>query len=237
MARIPARATNVIGAARGLAFRPHIPAVPGNPSAGGGDGWKSQLQRASYNGIPFSTMVRTKTSGRREVEHEFAKEDTPYGEDMGRRGYRFQITGYVVGGQYIDHMMALMEQLETEGPGTLVHPTMGPISVIPGLYEVTERDERGRMAEFVMNFVEAGSQDSTSPTDDTSGQVGDAAQPAADATSGTLDASTGFSADGATAAPGTQFGSPAVNSSMSDYAPSGLAVPPTFSGVGQSAPS
>ena len=198
--------------------------------------WKSNLLPASYNGVGFYTLIRVKTSGRREIEHEFAKEDTPFGEDMGRRGYRFTMTGYVIGGDYVANMAALMGQLETEGPGTLVHPTMGPIAVIPGLYEVTEREERGRMAEFVMNFIEAGSSSSTNPVDDTAGQVGAAAQPAADATSGTLDASTGFSADGASS-PGAGVSSSSVNSSMSGYAPSGLTVPTTFSSIGDSASS
>lgn len=206
--------------------------MPAFGSVGQLPGWKQRLQPASYNGVGFFTVTRTKTSGRREVEHEFAKEDTPYAEDMGRRAYRFTMVGYVIGGDYDLTMQDLMDALETEGPGTLVHPTMGVINVNPGLYEVTEREDRGRVAEFTMNFVEAGAPSSTDPVDDTAGGVDDAGQAAGDAASGTLDG--GLGAD-PVAGSGSTFTSSAVDSSMSSYAPSGLAVPANFQ-LGATAP-
>jgi len=202
-------------------------------SAGVAAGWQQRWLPASYNGVPFFMVVRTVSGGRREVEHEFAKEDEPSAEDMGRRGKRYTFTGYVLGNDYDLQMQDLMDALDTEGPGTLVHPTMGPLSVNPGLYEVTEREERGRVAEFTMNFIEEGDDSSTDPVDDTSGQVDDAAQGAADSTSGTFDSS--LSSD-PIAGSGSTFSSSAVDSSMSSYAPSGLAVPTTFQQVGTGAP-
>jgi prophage DNA circulation protein len=148
--------------------------------------WKAALLPASFRGVPFRVDVQTKISGRREIEHEFAKRDLPYGEDMGRRGYRITITGYVIGDDF-DQMNALMAELETEGPGTLVMTSQGPINVYPGPYTVIERRERGRMAEFEMNFVEAGDVQSFSPATDTQSAAISAAQSAATAVSTSLD--------------------------------------------------
>ena len=149
--------------------------------------WKDSLLPASYNGCLFHVDVNAKHSGRREIEHEFAKRDLPYAEDMGRRGYRFTITGYLIGDTYIDDMQALMAALETEGNGTLVHPTLGPLQVQPGPYTVTERRERGRMCEFEMNFIEAGAIQSFSPTASTQATVATAAAGAGAAASTSVD--------------------------------------------------
>lgn len=156
---------------------------------GAGSSWKQGLLPASYNGVGFHIDVGTKASGRREIEHEFAKRDLPYAEDMGRRGYRFTITGYLIGDDYIAQMKALTAALETEGTGTLVHPTLGPLQVQPGPYSVTERRERGRMCEFEMSFIEAGAIQSFSPSSSTQSVVAEAAVGAQAAVAASLDLS------------------------------------------------
>jgi prophage DNA circulation protein len=151
--------------------------------------WKAGLLPASFRGVPFRVDVQSKVSGRREIEHEFAKRDLPKGEDMGRRGCRFTITGWVIGDDYVAQMEALMAALETEGSGTLVMTSQGPINVYPGPYTVVERRERGRMAEFEMSFIEAGDVQSFSPVTNTQSAVATAALSASAAVSASLDIS------------------------------------------------
>ena len=145
--------------------------------------WRAALLPASFNGVQFHVDVDSKASGRRLVVHEFPKSDTPYTEDMGRRARHFTVNAYVIqcatdGFDYKPNRDALVAQLEQEGPGILVHPTMGMDTVEVDQYSVTERREQGGMAEFEITFVEAGLQIATTPTLDTAASAIGAAQSA-----------------------------------------------------------
>lgn len=161
--------------------------------------WKARLVPASFRGVEFKIDVGSRSGGRRTVEHEFPKRDDPYAEDMGRSARRFTVAGYVIGGDYYDQRDALIDALESEGSGTLVHPSMGEFQVNPGPFAVTEHRERARIAEFEMSFVEAGSNSDASPASDTQASV--------DNTANQSDAATGATANAALAG-----GSPAAPS-------------------------
>lgn len=154
--------------------------------------WRLALQPASYNGVGFQVDTDEKSSGRRLVPHEFPKRDTPYTEDMGRRARRYTVMAYIIQGpdngyDYRPNRDALIAQLESEGPGTLVHPTMGIDTVEVDTYRVTERRELGGMAEFEIAFIEAGSQISTTPIANTIATAVAAAQSAITAFVGSTD--------------------------------------------------
>ncbi|WP_333527351.1 DNA circularization N-terminal domain-containing protein, partial [Clostridioides difficile] len=52
---------------------------------------------------------------------------------------------------------ALKEALNKPGPGTLIHPTFGELSVcVDGEIRVSTRKEEGRVVRFDLRFVEAG---------------------------------------------------------------------------------
>lgn len=145
--------------------------------------WKLHLQPASFNGVGFHADVDSKASGRRIVPFEFPKQDTPSTEDMGRRIRRFTVRAYIIYSPVLtpDYQAArdaLIAVLETEGAGLLVHPTLGTDMVVVDTYSVTESRERGGIAEFEINFYEAGQNVSTQPTVNTAAQVGAAAQSA-----------------------------------------------------------
>jgi prophage DNA circulation protein len=134
--------------------------------------WRAALQPASFKGAIFFVDIDEKGGGRRLVPHEFPKRDVPYTEDMGRRARRYTIQAYIVSGaengfDYRPLRDALVLQLEAEGPGPLVHPTMGTDTVEVDTFRVTERRELGGYVEFEMQFIEAGSQISTTPITDT----------------------------------------------------------------------
>jgi prophage DNA circulation protein len=146
--------------------------------------WRMMLLPASYNGAPFHVDANSRTSGRRVVLHEFPKRDTPYAEDMGRKARTFPVTGYVIGPDYQIQRERLINALETEGPGLLILPTRlqrDTVLVQPREYTVRETRQAGGMAEFDMQFVEAGEagfssnsgsqQQANAAADDTEGQT------------------------------------------------------------------
>jgi prophage DNA circulation protein len=126
--------------------------------------WRLNLKPASYNGVGFYVDLNTRSGGRRKALHEFPKGDTPYLEDMGRKAKRFTVACYLIGSDYEDQRDALIEQLEDEGNGQLVHPTYTDVDTV-GVesYSVTERREQGGYATVEIVFIEAG-QDVTSIT-------------------------------------------------------------------------
>lgn len=120
---------------------------------------RPDLQPASYNGVVFHVEAGTRSSGRRIALHEFPKRDKPYAENMGRKARRFSIAAYVIGPNFRAQRDALIEQLETEGPGSLILPTGqtdDDQKVVVENYSVAERRVQGLYAEFEISFIEAG---------------------------------------------------------------------------------
>jgi prophage DNA circulation protein len=118
--------------------------------------WRDYLRPASFRGARFYIEAGGKRSGRRSVTHEFPKRDDPYTEDMGRRARRWTITAYVLGDDYLLARDALIGACERSGAGLLIHPTIGEEQVVCEHYHCVEQRERGGLAEFEMQFAEAG---------------------------------------------------------------------------------
>ncbi len=119
--------------------------------------WAQGLREASFRGVPFIVDTSEETLGRRGVKHEYPGRDTPYVEDLGRRGGEHTIEAFVLGDNYMAARDALRAALTKEGPGTLVHPTLGTlwVSVIESA-RMRETTAEGGMARFTITFTEAG---------------------------------------------------------------------------------
>lgn len=119
--------------------------------------WQTEnLQPASFRGVPFHVSSDDIDVGRNGVTHEFPQRDTPYREDMGRAPREISIKAFVIGDDCHWKRNALMEALEAEGPGTLIHPSLGEMTVsVNGKCKVTE-STAGRVIEFDLSFVESG---------------------------------------------------------------------------------
>lgn len=118
--------------------------------------WRDRLRPASFRGVEFHVEEAARAGGRRAFLHEYPKRDTPYAEDLGRKGEGFTVTGYLVGPDYILDRDDLIAALNAEGPGLLILPTQGEFDVQPGPFSSIERRERGGFVEIAMNFLEAG---------------------------------------------------------------------------------
>jgi hypothetical protein len=125
--------------------------------------WTSRLRRASFRGVPFAVLADSAVVGRRQAVHEFPGRDTPYAEDMGKATRRRTLQGFLVensaiygGGDVIAQRDRIEAAAEAYGPGTLVHPTKGPLSISLQQLSISERWDQGRYFELNFEFVEAG---------------------------------------------------------------------------------
>ena len=129
------------------------------------DDWQSQLNPCSFRGVPFAILNEEGSHGRRQAVHEYPYRDTAWIEDMGRGTRRFIIRGFLVqnslvygGGDVISQRLALIAACEEKGNGTLMHPTLGEMTVsIPenGL-RISGSAESGRSFEFTLMVIESG---------------------------------------------------------------------------------
>ena len=143
--------------------------------------WRQQLQMASFRGVPFAVDGHEAVVGRRGQVHEFPQRDTPYVEDLGRRARVFTVEAYVLGALYLQERDRLIRALEVKGPGTLVHPYFGEMSVSLVDCKLREGTAEGGVARLTLQFVEAGSATFPTTKDDTGGKCVAAADYAAQA--------------------------------------------------------
>lgn len=119
--------------------------------------WRDNLRPASFRGVPFKIQGHSSDVGGRRLQvHEYPGRDDPYPEDLGRKTREFSIDGYVIGDDYMRERDALIDACNKAGPGTLVHPYLGTLSVVCSGCQVTERTEDGRMARLSLSFTDAG---------------------------------------------------------------------------------
>jgi prophage DNA circulation protein len=145
--------------------------------------WRDTLRPASFRGVEFKVDTTARTGGRRGVNFQFPKCNTPSDEDMGRASQGWIIDGYVIGPDYNLAADDLEGALNAPGPGLLIHPTMGEMQVrAVAPYTRAESKDRGGFAAFNMRFVEVGTQASDLVSEPTQAQL----QNQADSASSTL---------------------------------------------------
>lgn len=103
--------------------------------AGGTNG--SQIQAASYGGIPFAVRSTRTAAGRKYAIHEYPFREDGWLEDTGKKLSRLSISGFLVenslvygGGPVIQQRNRLFNLCVAQNapPQTLVHPTFGTIT-------------------------------------------------------------------------------------------------------------
>jgi prophage DNA circulation protein len=99
-------------------------------------------------------MEASGQGGRRSVTHEFPLRDEPIIEDLGRAARTFTVQAFLLGPAYMDQRDALIRALEEPGPGSLVHPWYGEITVSPsGLFQDRHTAADGGMCVVTMTFT------------------------------------------------------------------------------------
>ncbi len=119
-------------------------------------GWRDNYRPASFRGVSFFVEVAGSTHGRRQAVHEHAQRDVPYTEDLGRKARVFSVSGYLIGADYQTQRDELEKACETAGPGVLVHPYRGEMTVECQGLGISESTADGGMCMVTLTFLEAG---------------------------------------------------------------------------------
>lgn len=136
------------------------------------------LLPASWRGVPFGVLGSSLKGGRRNAVHEYPYRDTPWIEDLGRKGRRITLSGFLVqnditqfpaglgsvattigeilSGPVVLQRQQMVQACEQKGPGTLVHPTLGRLQVSLDDYEVLEQWDDGPYFELRLVFLDPG---------------------------------------------------------------------------------
>ena len=118
--------------------------------------WRDNYRPASFRGVPFFVESADSTHGRRQAVHEHAQRDVPFTEDLGRKAREFSVSGYLIGLEYQAQRDELIKACETAGPGVLVHPYRGEMTVTCRGLGVSESSIEGGMCIVKLTFLEAG---------------------------------------------------------------------------------
>lgn len=112
-----------------------------------------QMLAASFRGVPFLVSTHTMGGGRKVVVHDFINSDRRYIEDLGalQKSVKFEAVITGAGQEYFDARDAIIRALDTPGPGLLVHPLYGELTVVALPYTVTENEDLG-VARISMDF-------------------------------------------------------------------------------------
>ncbi len=111
------------------------------------------LLPGSYRGITFHIPDTTTEPGRRVVEYLFPGLDEAAYDDFGQAPNVVSLSGMLIGDDYIIQAKALEAAFNTAGPATLIHPWLGPMTVImeqPA--QISFSDRELRVARFSATF-------------------------------------------------------------------------------------
>lgn len=134
--------------------------------------WREALRPASFRGVPFEVESDSSPAGRRTQTHEFVQRDAPFVEDLGRVTREFRLVGFVSGADCLLRRDALLAALDTPGPGELVHPWLGRLTVTAADGCEYSHDRReGGVVRFSLVFIEAGEKGFPVGTPNTGRQV------------------------------------------------------------------
>lgn len=113
------------------------------------------LAKGKFRGVEFFYETSEVALGRRTALTEFPGQDMPFSEDLGRSARKFTLEMFVLGDDYDTQRRKLTDALEQPGPGTLVHPFWGPITVtVQGDIRVRESTKDRGIARISAMFVQ-----------------------------------------------------------------------------------
>jgi prophage DNA circulation protein len=118
--------------------------------------WRDTYRAATFRGVAFFVETADSSHGRRQAIHETAQRDTPYTEDLGRKAREFSVVGYLLGKDYHLNRDELIKACELAGPGVLVHPYRGEMTVVCRGLNVSETSSEGGKCTIALTFLEAG---------------------------------------------------------------------------------
>ncbi|AZE10171.1 Phage tail/DNA circulation protein [Pseudomonas chlororaphis subsp. aureofaciens] len=116
--------------------------------------WAQSLLDASFRGVPFHVVGESLQWQRALSEHGTPFKDGDRVRDLGRGARRFPMQVVLFGDNYEIELQQLLQALSTLGPGELIHPIYGALSVVNQTGEVKHHADSPDFAEISLTFVE-----------------------------------------------------------------------------------
>lgn len=119
--------------------------------------WSKSLRPASFRGARFHVETEELANGgRNTVTHEFVRSEDVLSEDMGRKGQKFKIKGYVASDMADAECQVVIAACCAPGEGMLVMPMLGARQVFCTDVTTSMSREKLGYVEISMEFVESG---------------------------------------------------------------------------------
>lgn len=116
--------------------------------------WEENLLDASFRGVPIDVADENLEAQRFTSQHGTPYKDGDSVEDLGRGARVFALRVIFNGPNYEFSLRALLDALDTIGPGELIHPIYGSLSVVTQSWKVHHTAERPDFAEVDLQFLE-----------------------------------------------------------------------------------
>lgn len=113
-----------------------------------------EFLQGSFRGVPFVVLGNGGQTGRKQAVHDYPYRDTPWVEDLGRRGRLYRITGFLCGTTCYVQRDLLISASEASEPGLLIHPTIGIIRAACMSFEWRERDGVTGVVDIQLELLE-----------------------------------------------------------------------------------
>ena len=130
--------------------------------------WREDLQLeggGSFRGAEFWVSSAERAVGRRTVVHQFPGRNKPVVDDLGEDAASDTLVAYVIGDDYMIARNKLEVAFRKAGPGPLVHPYWGAMTVaVIGKVRFAESPNHGGMAKFTINVIEVDGPEALAPT-------------------------------------------------------------------------
>ncbi len=111
-----------------------------------------ELLPASFRGVSFLVDISTLVGGRKTVTHEFVGSDKRSVEDLGLLNKTITFSAVISGSDYVRRRSQLLAALEEPGPGDLILPIDGILSVVSKPYTLIEVSTELGEAKFELTF-------------------------------------------------------------------------------------
>ncbi len=116
--------------------------------------WTETLLDASFRGVPLQVLDENLQAQRALAQHGTPYRDGDSVEDLGRGARLFSLRVVMFGPNYELELQNLLRALDTIGPGELVHPIYGSITVVAGDWQIQHVADRPDYAEVSLKFLE-----------------------------------------------------------------------------------
>lgn len=117
--------------------------------------WNLTLQNASFRGVRFEVESVQDTGEKALCVHEYPYRSGAEVEDMGRKPRVIPVTAIFWGTSYESGVRQLVAAFEETGPGELIHPVFGSITVAVRRWQIEHSAERPNYATVTFEAVEA----------------------------------------------------------------------------------